>query len=35
MNRKEVEKKILQAEGERKRLVEGVKAQKETAEKRN
>jgi hypothetical protein len=34
MNRKEAEKKILQAEGERNRMIEGVKTQKETAEKR-
>ena len=34
MNKKDVEKKILQAEGERNRMIEGVKTQKETAEKR-
>lgn len=34
MNRKDIEKKIQQADAERNRIIDGVKTQKETAEKR-
>lgn len=34
MNKKDIEKKIMQAESERNRMIEGIKTQKKTAEKR-